>query len=180
MINYNSEDSIKKYNFLFRKAWQKLNNNGLKEKDQQDADKGKEAFSNLAHYFGYLKDLIAIDPIYLMMPIDEEPFNIEANSRTIKPPSDLSQCRGVQSDNYAEIVTFIVDRYFDYKDLTTANVAVQWRNETSKAEGVSFIDLFDLETYGADNKIRFGWPLTAEMTSAPGNLTFAVRFFTSD
>lgn len=180
MINYNSEDSIKKYNFLFRKAWQELNNNGLKDVDQQAANEGKEAFSNLAHYFGYLKDLIAIDPIYLMMPIDEEPLNIDANSRTIKIPSNFSQCSGVQSDNYAEIVTFIIDRYFDYKDLTTASVAVQWRNETSKAEGVSFIDLFDLETYGADNKIRFGWPLTAEMTSAAGNLTFAVRFFTSD
>ena len=180
MINYNSEDSIKKYNFLFRKAWQELNNNGLKDVDQQAADEGKEAFSNLAHYFGYLKDLIAINPIYLMMPIDEEPLNIDANSRTIKIPDNFSQCSGVQSDNYAEIVTFIVDRYFDYKDLTTANVAVQWRNETSKAEGVSFIDLFDLETYGEDNKIRFGWPLTAEMTSAAGNLTFAVRFFTSD
>ena len=115
-----------------------------------------------------------------MLPIDEAPFEIDANTRTIKVPSDFAKCSGVQSDNYSEIVTFTIDRYFDYKDLDEAEIAVQWINEAAGKEGVSFIQLKDLKTYGDENKIRFGWPLTADMTAAAGNLRFAVRFFTSE
>jgi hypothetical protein len=113
------------------------------------------------------------------LPIDEAPFKIDANTRQIEVPADFIRCGGVQSDNYAEIATFTIDRYFDYQDLANTNIAVQWINETSKEQGVSYIHLKDYETLGAENKIRFGWPLTAEMTAAAGTLKFAVRFYTS-
>jgi hypothetical protein len=115
-----------------------------------------------------------------MLPIDEAPFKINADTREIEVPRDFAQCSGVEADNYAEIITFTVDRYFDYKDLSEASIAVQWRNANANTEGLTLIRLVDLETYGADNKIRFGWPLTKEMTAAAGNLEFAVRFFTKD
>lgn len=179
MLNHDSHN-WDKYNVLFEKAW-----TDLKKEDKLDeidaANKDKTAFADLAHYFAYINDLIKINPLYVMLPIDEAPFEINANTRTIKVPGDFAKCSGVQSDNYAEIVTFTIDRYFDYKDLSQAQIAVQWVNESAnpKVEGVSFIELIDLETYGAENKIRFGWPLTAEMTAAAGNLRFAVRFFTT-
>lgn len=187
LLNHDS-NNWDKYNVLFKKAWKYLfcpdpkdpTKTLLKPEDKADADdNGKEAFSNLAHYFAYIKELIAHDPLYLMLPIDEKPFEINADTREIDVPPAFSKCSGIQSDNYAEIITFTIDRYFDYKDLATADIAIQWINEASGTEGVSFIQLIDLETYGDENKIRFGWPLTSEMTAAAGNLRFAVRFYTA-
>ena len=172
--NYNSQ----KYTILLQKAWNDLyNDNKLKSVDRDAANNGKDRFSNLQHYFSYIQELISLDKNYIMMPIDETPFVIDTNSRFITVPPLFSNCGGVQSDSYAEIITFTVDRYFDYQDLSNVNIAVQWRNESSRVEGVSVINLIDLETYGSENKIRFGWPLTKEMTSAAGTLRFAVRFF---
>lgn len=176
----NQDTNFDKYTVLFRNAWKDLlDRNALEDADKDAAEKGKIAFADLAHYFAYIKDLITIDPTYVMLPIDEAPFEINANTRTIKVPPSFRTCSGVQSDNYAEIVTFTVDRYFDYKDLDQASIAVQWINDAAQTEGVSFIQLKDLKTYGDENKIRFGWPLTSEMTAAAGNLRFAVRFYTA-
>lgn len=178
MITILDQDkNFDKYNVIFRNAWKDLSDRGWLK--PADAESNKTMFSDLAHYFAYIGDLASIDPIYLMLPIDEAPFEIDANTRTIKVPSDFAKCSGVQSDNYSEIVTFTIDRYFDYKDLAEAKIAVQWINEASDQKGVSFIQLIDLKTYGDENKIRFGWPLTAEMTAAAGNLRFAVRFYTT-
>lgn len=176
----NQDTNFDKYTVLFRDAWKDLlDRNALEDADKIAAENGKIAFADLAHYFAYIKDLITIDPIYVMLPIDEAPFEINANTRAIKVPPSFRTCSGVQSDNYAEIVTFTIDRYFDYKDLDQASIAVQWINDAAQTEGVSFIQLKDLKTYGDENKIRFGWPLTSEMTAAAGNLRFAVRFYTA-
>lgn len=182
-----NSESFSKYNDLFKKAWTLLatpDEDGQirlrGEKDKKSARDGKQAFSDLAHYLSYIRELVAIDPIYLMLPMDETPFKIYANTREIDVPPEFEKCSGVQSDNYAEIITFTVDRYFDYKDLSTASIAIQWINETTKKEGIDIIQLIDLETEGKDHKIRFGWPLKGEATAAAGNLKFAVRFFTKD
>lgn len=181
MLNHGS----KKQTILLEQAWDYLkslpeSDGGLTAKDIEASNLyGKNSFSDLAHYFAYLPALIEHSPKYLMLPTDEAPFYINANERTIKVPKEFEKCSGVQSDNFAEIITFTVDRYFDYKDLAEAKIAVQWINEAAKKEGVSFIDLIDLETYGPENMIRFGWPLTADMTAAAGNLRFAVRFYTA-
>ena len=168
------------WNKLFEKSWTVLYDRGkLLPKDIEAFEEdGQIAFTNLAHYFSYLEQLIEIDPLYLMLPIDEAPFTIDANTRSIEVPPAFRKCSGVQSDNYAEIITFVVDRYFDYKDLADTEIAVQWINEAAGTQGLSIIKLIDLETKGDENKIRFGWPLTQEMTAAAGNLRFAVRFFT--
>lgn len=187
LLNHDSQN-WSKYNVLFEKAWGDLlhpNKNDLsktllKPLDKAAADKGKTKFADLAHYMAYIKELTSISPLYLMLPIDEAPFEINANTREIKVPPEFEKCSGVQNDNYAEIITFTIARYFDYKDLSEAQIAVQWRNETTKIEGVSFIQLIDLETFGSEGLIRFGWPITSEMTSEPGDLTFAVRFYTSN
>ena len=171
-----------KWHSLFKKAWTTLSKGDgqtsfLTIKDQEAASEGKISFDDIQHYLSYIESLITIDPIYLMLPIDETPFFIDANTREINVPTEFQTCSGVKSDNYAEIVTFTVDRYFDYKDLSDSTIAVQWKNAAG-AEGISIVQLIDLETYGKENRIRFGWPLTEEMTAAAGPLQFAVRFFT--
>lgn len=175
LVNYDST----KNNILLKQAWNLLKDKTkLNETDLQAANNGKTQFSDFAHYLSYIEELNEINPKYLMLPIDETPFRIDANERTITVPPAFEKCGGVQSDNYAEIITFTIDRYFDYQDLSNVDIAVQWINETTKVEGISMVQLIDLDTFGEQNLIRFGWPLTGEMTAAAGNLTFAVRFFT--
>lgn len=133
-------------------------------------------FLSLDGYFAHMKDLVLADPVFTMIPSDEEPFVIDANARTISIPAAFNKCAGVVGDDMCEIVTFTVDRYFDYVDLATAQICVQW--STADGEGISHIGLRDYETI--PGKIRFGWPLTKEMTKKAGPITFAVRFFMKD
>lgn len=135
-----------------------------------------ERFLSLDGYFAHMSDLIEIEPSYVLIPSDEEPFVIDANARTITIPAAFNKCAGVVGDNMCEIVTFTIDRYFDYVDLATANICIQW--EANGRKGISHVSLIDLGT--VSGKIRFGWPLTKELTGAPGIVKFAVRFFIKD
>lgn len=123
-------------------------------------------------------DLLGLNkPIYMLLPLDEAPFVINANARTISIPAEFAKCGAVKGDNYCEIATFVIDRYFDFKDLAEAQIAVQWVN-ANKEEGISHIQLIDLES--EEGKIRFGWPLVSDITKYPGPVQFAVRFFIED
>lgn len=181
-FDINGNDSVaNKWNSIFEKAWLDLaKRRELNQKDTDSYANGQTRFTNVGHYLSYISNLVDINPVYLMLPADEAPFVIDANTRTIDVPRDFSQCSGVESDNYAEIITFTIDRYFDYMDLSEATIAVQWKNTAANTEGLSLIKLIDLDSLRFENKIRFGWPLTKEMTKKAGNLQFAVRFFTRD
>lgn len=113
-------------------------------------------------------------PMYMLLPLDEAPFVVNANARSVSIPAEFAKCGAVKGDNYCEIATFVIDRYFDYKDLAEANIAVQWVNANNE-EGISHIQLIDLES--EEGKIRFGWPLVESITKYPGQVKFAIRFF---
>lgn len=113
-------------------------------------------------------------PVYMLLPLDEAPFVINANARSVTIPAEFAKCGAVKGDNYCEIATFVIDRYFDHKDLAEANIAVQWVNANNE-EGISHIQLIDLES--EEGKIRFGWPLIEDITRYPGQVKFAIRFF---
>lgn len=146
--------------------------------NQAEIDAGK--FLSLDGYFAHMQQLVSLRPSYVLIPSDEEPFEINANTREIKvPTSSFGKCAGVVGDNMCEIITFTIDRYFDYVDLANANICVQWKLPAAPGEeaeeGISHIGLRDLIT--TSGKIRFGWPLTKELTKAAGNITFAIRFY---
>lgn len=144
---------------------------------QEEIDAGK--FLSLDGYFAHIKDLISIEPKFAMIPSDESPFAIDANARTISVPSSFSKIAGVVGDNMCEIITFTIDRYFDYVDLAHASICVQWKLPGADGEeGISYIGLKDLVT--TSGKIRFGWPLTSALTKQAGNITFSVRFYLTE
>lgn len=144
---------------------------------QEEIDAGK--FLSLDGYFAHIKDLISIEPKFAMIPSDESPFVIDANARTISIPASFSKCAGVVGDNMCEIVTFTIDRYFDYVDLAHASICVQWKLPGADGEeGISYIGLKDLVT--TSGKIRFGWPLTSALTKYAGNITFSIRFYLTE
>ena len=164
---FNSQNYAQQW--FFDKAFAILKAKGLLNEQELKY----ERFLSLEGYFAHMADLIATDVSYVLIPTDEEPFVIDANARTISIPAAFNKCAGVVGDDMCEIITFTIDRYFDYVDLANVKICIQW--EAHGKEGISHINLIDLETI--PGKIRFGWPLTKELTAAPGPVKFAVRFF---
>lgn len=127
-------------------------------------------FLSLDDYFAHMADLLALNPAYMMLPIDESAFTINANTRAISTPKVVT----LQNDQIAETLMFTVDRYFDYMDLYNATVYVQWTLPSGK-EGATEIELKDITTI--PGKIRFGWPLDSEITAEVGTVRYSVRFW---
>lgn len=165
---YNSQNYAQSW--FLEKAFAELKASGKLTPDEQKVGR----FTSLDGYFAHMSDLIASNPSYTLIPSDEEPCIIDANARSITLPKTFATCGGVVGDTMSEIVTFTIDRYFDYVDLATTTICIQWTTP-DKQEGISRISLIDLET--VPGKMRFGWPITAEMTKVAGNLEFAVRCF---
>lgn len=156
-----------KYNRLFADAYQDLLTKAPTKLKVTYDDK---MFHSIDEYFAHLADLYELNPTYIMLPLDETPFTIDANKRTITNP----KITVLQKDQNAEIVTFVIDRYFDYKDLSTAQYTfVQWTLPDG-TEGASNITLKDFSIPG---KLRLGWPLDNEITSQKGAVKFSLRFF---
>lgn len=186
----------KKYEKLFFDAYQLLQEKGKLSEESIAAEK----FTSLEEYFMYIGDLAKIhhDCVrgtlaegdkttwnarfaqyskYLMIPIDEDYFKINANTRTISVPSIFASS-GVSlvGDQRAETLIFEIDRYFDFVDLLRTNIYAQWTNPDGE-DGATLISLIDYD----DKKIRFGWVLSENITKqGNGNLTFSIRFFMRD
>lgn len=134
--------------------------------------------STLNDYFCNIVELAKVNTQYVVLPLDEEPFEINANARTINIPASFKKNgAGVQGDHTAETVYFIIDRYFDNVDLAEEDIfiAIQW--EGAKKEDTGFDLAVFKDTVSIQNKIIFGWVLNDQITRNPGNIKFAVHFF---
>ena len=82
MITSQNLNNKHNYEVLFNKA-----TIALKEKFAGQAEYGDDfKISTIEEYFCNLKYLYEIDRKYIMLPLDEEPFDIDANKRTITVP----------------------------------------------------------------------------------------------
>lgn len=155
----------------------------------------EEYFTHIGHLAKYHTDQIAMwgysnatyqkSAKFLMLPMDEKHnveagcFYIDLDSRNIQVPSAyVKNGVSVTGDQLAETLMFKVPRYFDYTDLTSTEIYVQWTNPAGQ-EGASRIVLVDYES--EPGYILFGWPLTSSITVEGKNpLKFSVRFFIRD
>lgn len=133
-----------------------------------------EYISSLNEYFAVIEDLAQIDLKFTILPLDEETFNINANTRTITVPPSFKNGVGVKGDQVAEIIYFKIDRYFDATDLNTQNIYIEWENAQGD-QGLSKEYVRDV-TSDPDH-IIFGWPLASQITEHAGPVKFAVRFY---
>ena len=143
--------------------------------------------TTLNQYFAYLQDLISVSSnenirsYFLRLPLDEDLFEINANTRVITIPSSFNRNGvGVQGDETAEIIYFSIDRYFDHMDLASEdmNIVIQWETRNANRETITGISPNfgkDIETI--PGKIIFGWPIYSELTESATPIRFAVRFF---
>lgn len=148
--------------------------------------------NSLVTYYQHLDELIEESPEFLRIPLDEDPFEINASTRAIKIPDAINDKQwviGVKDDHMAEVLFFKVDRFFDGQDLAicfpregdTAHQGqtyVQWKNGSLKGlDAVTYVEI-------QEETIYFGWVLTAGRKdsnsggplSVAGDLTFSVRF----
>lgn len=154
--------------------------------------------TSLNQYFGYIADLANINPLYTVLPLDEDVFTVDLNTRKIEIPQHFKENGiSVQGDEIAEVVYFKVNRYFDAQDLAyyingddsydptnedrdKMRIYIQWRSaqtgEDGKLiEGISVPWVVDITTY--PDYILFGWPISSKVTGKDGTIDFAIRFF---
>ena len=187
MVTYIDTKNREKYQVLFDKAENALITASKAGTLPAGIDIQNLEIATLNQYFAYLKDLITVSSnedikrYFTRLPLDEDFFEINANTRAIKVPSSFaSNGVGVQGDEMAEVVYFTIDRYFDAMDLASEdiNIVIQWETKDANKETIVGIS----PNYGKDietipGKIIFGWPIYSELTAAAGTIKFAVRFF---
>jgi hypothetical protein len=137
--------------------------------------------TTLEEYFSWIRNLGNINRKYTILPLDEDHFEINANTRAINIPASFKKNGvAVQGDDLAEVLYFKVDRYFDYMDLNNTDIYIQWETPKDPATGtttksVSPAYIRDIES--EPGKLIFGWALSDAITKQSGNLKFSVRFF---
>ena len=121
MITHITNENAEKYSVLFEQA-----ENQLKLGDPS------VSITSLNEYFSYLEQIVNSSDInindklkYTKLPLDEDYITIDANSRRISVPYIFaSNGIGVVGDHEAEIVYFVIDRYFDSMDLGSNDINI--------------------------------------------------------
>lgn len=174
---------IKNTKELYRSQFEAIN--------QALADSGSEIrINSLEDYFSNVRTIASLTKKgsdvkgkFLIMPLDEPFFEIDANARTINIPANFKRNGiAVQNDHWAEILYFKVDRYYDYQDLASLNIFINWEFtpagvRTSDVEKlVNVTKAFAPDPDFEPNYLVFGWVVSREMTKARGTLRFSVTF----
>lgn len=130
----------------------------------------------LEQYFCHLKDLLDLPNgyKYILLPLDEPPLEINANTREIAIPAAFRTAGlSVEGDELAETLFFRIDRFFDAMDLSTCEIFVQW-NLPNDRTYATVISMLDVES--EPGKLIFACPITSEITQAAGAVELSVRF----
>ena len=138
---------------------------------------------NLDAFYGSIEEIAALDPKFLRLPLDEPLFEIDANTRKITVPAEFkSNGVSVQKDHLAEVIFFRIERYFDYTDLSTCNIVINWKMGNKEGKTTRFIKFEKVFTIDETKAscIVFGWPINDIVTEKSGQLTFAVEFFKTE
>ena len=105
-----------------------------KLREGMENDEGR--FLSIDDYFAHMADLLLLNPTYMMLPLDETTFDINANNRAISAPKIVI----LQNDQIAETVPEINDirsSFYDVKSSIADRVA--GRGEVLKSEGDEII-----------------------------------------
>ncbi len=139
--------------------------------------------NNLDAFYGSIEEIAAVDPKFLRLPLDEPLFDIDANSRKITVPAEFkSNGVSVQRDHLAEVIFFRIERYFDYTDLSTCDIVINWKMGAKEGKTTRFIKFEKVFTIDETQSsyVVFGWPINDIVTEKSGTLSFAVEFFKTE
>lgn len=163
MITKVTPENTTKYKALFEKVSEILNI--------------EPAISTLDEYFQHLHEISLKDPSLIILPLDEEKFFIDGNSRKITVPQAFTKNGvGVQGDHYAEYIYFEIDRYFENIDFGSPSITavVEFIDANQQKH---FTKAWIKYTDEKSSKVLIGWPITQDVTSKAGSIKFSVRLF---
>lgn len=163
MITKITPENTTKYKALFEKVSEIL--------------KLEPAISTLDEYFQHLNEISQKDPSLIILPLDEEKFFIDGNSRKIVIPQAFTKNGvGVQGDHYAEYIYFEIDRYFENIDFGSPSITavVEFIDANQQKH---FTKAWIKYTDEKSSKVTIGWPITQDVTSKAGSIKFSVRLF---
>jgi hypothetical protein len=124
-------------------------------------------------YYAYLHQIQSNNPPTLaLIPNREKIYEINLNDRTVETPEFLS----VEKDHASETVYFIVDRYYDYVDLSQMICAIHYVNAAGQAR-IYPVPFYDVQTYSKDRKMLIPWNIGAGATAAAGTIKYSIRFY---
>lgn len=173
MITKITPENTTKYQALFEKVNKILD---LPKKDEQGTVI-THAISTLDGYFQHLNEISQKDPSLIILPLDEEKFFIDGNSRKIAVPQAFTKNGvGVQGDHYAEYIYFEIDRYFENIDFGSPSITavVEFVDANQQKH---FTKAWIKYTDEKSSKVTIGWPITQDVTSKAGSIKFSVRLF---
>lgn len=111
----------------------------------------------------------------ILLPRDEEIYEIDLNTRSISVPKFLS----VAKDHQAETIYFQFDRFYDRIDLTTKCCIIQYTNALGKSY-IYPVPFYDTVTFADANKVIIPWCIQGAATEAAGMVKFAISFYSVD
>ena len=129
---------------------------------------------------------------FLLMPLDEPLFEIDANKRVISIPSEFNKNGiGVRGDHMAETLYFKIDRYFDHQDLFQVDeIIINWQFRPANASRNADFPMHTSLAFAPDEEylpgyVVFGWVIGdfqdengewVRMTPSKGTLNFSIGF----
>lgn len=167
-------EALTTYNYLYNKVG-----------EPADGFVPEIGITTLEEYYNWLpeikRDKEGNPTVFTKLPLDEAYFEINANTRAITIPAEFKKNGiGVQGDDLAEVVYFMIDRYFDAMDLNNTEIYIEWETPKGKNGAVTksvsetYLKIIDDELY--PGKLIFGWAISDAITKDSGTLKFAVRF----
>lgn len=124
-------------------------------------------------YLATLADSYNPPNILIRIPAAEPIYHIDLKSRTVETPKYL----GVEADHEAELLYFMVDRYFDQVDLSQCVCGIQFRNAREE-EYIYIVPMYDI--LSVPGKIIFAWNIQSPVTKYGGTVEFSFKFFKID
>jgi hypothetical protein len=162
----------------------------LFEKATADLAAGDEGgtpivISSLDDYFLNITALMKAgegENYYAILPLDEPFFEIDANTRVIKVPSEFkANGISVKGDQVSEIVYFTIDRYYDDIDLYDNQVKIYIQCENANKQHFVYDNQYkNVSILKNQGKMIFGWGLDQNITAVSGTIKFSVRFVKAD
>ena len=120
----------------------------------------------------------------VLLPSTENIYELDLNSRKIEAPEFL----GTDTEHAAEVIYFKCDRFYDYMDLASCAIIIQYRTQkfnqqTRKTEynyGIYAVPFVDVATCSLENKMLIPWCVDGNVTAQAGEVTFSIRFYKID
>lgn len=99
-------------------------------------------------------------------------YEVNLSTREIDSPKFLS----VNAEHKAEVVYFVMDRFYDYMDLVNTTCVIQYIAPDNKPY-VYVVPFYDIYTFRHLNKMIIPWNIDGAATQVAGSIKYSIRFY---